>query len=43
MIKVLMACLGLEPWAAGWYMQMNPLSYGVSPISPIVITLLPIS
>ena len=23
-----MACLGLEPGAAGWYAQTNPLSYG---------------
>ena len=23
-----MVCLGLEPGAAGWKAQMNPLSYG---------------
>ena len=26
-----MACLGLEPGAAGWWAQMNPLSYGGTP------------
>ena len=24
-----MVCLGLEPGAAGWKAQMNPLGYGV--------------
>ena len=26
-----MVCLGLEPGAAGWKVQKNPLSYGVTP------------
>ena len=26
-----MACLGVEPGAAGWKAQTNPLSYGVTP------------
>ena len=26
-----MVCLGLEPGAAGWKMQTNPLSYGGTP------------
>ena len=26
-----MVCLGLEPWAAGWMAQTNPLSYGGTP------------
>ena len=26
-----MVCLGLEPGAAGWKVQMNPLSYGGTP------------
>ena len=26
-----MVCLGLEPWAAGWKVQTNPLSYGSTP------------
>ena len=26
-----MACLGVEPGAAGWKAQMNPLSYGGTP------------
>ena len=26
-----MVCLGLEPGAAGWKAQMNPLSYGGTP------------
>ena len=26
-----MVCLGLEPGAAGWKAQTNPLSYGVTP------------
>ena len=25
--KVQMVCLGLQPWAAGWKVQTNPLSY----------------
>ena len=28
LIKVLMLCLGLEPGAAGWKAQTNPLSFG---------------
>ena len=27
-----MACLGVEPGAAGWKAQTNPLSYGGTPI-----------
>ena len=27
-----MVCLGLEPEAAGWKAQTNPLSYGGTPI-----------
>ena len=27
-----MMCLGLEPGAAGWRAQTNPLSYGGTPI-----------
>ena len=26
-----MVCFGLEPGAAGWKAQMNPLSYGGTP------------
>ena len=26
-----MVCLGLEPGAAGWKLQTNPLSYGGTP------------
>ena len=26
-----MVCLGLEPGAAGWKVQTNPLSYGSTP------------
>ena len=26
-----MVCLGLNPWAAGWKAQTNPLSYGGIP------------
>ena len=26
-----MVCLGLEPGAAGWKAQTNPLSYGCTP------------
>ena len=29
--KAQMACLGLEPRAAGWQGQTNPLSYGGTP------------
>ena len=32
MIKVLMVCLGLEPRAAGWLVQMNQLSNGGTPL-----------
>ena len=28
-----MVCLGFEPGAAGWKAQMNPLSYGGTPIT----------
>ena len=28
-----MVCLGLEPGAAGWKAQTNPLSYGGTPLS----------
>ena len=28
LIRALMVCLGLEPGAAGWKVQTNPLSYG---------------
>ena len=28
-----MVCLGLEPGVAEWQVQMNPLSYGGTPIS----------
>ena len=31
--KVLMVCLGLEPGAAWWKVQTNPLSYGGTPNS----------
>ena len=31
-----MACLGLEPGAAGWKAQTNPLSYGGAP-NPILV------
>ena len=31
LIKALMVCLGLEPGAAGWKAQTNPLSYGGTP------------
>ena len=27
-----MVCLGFEPGAAGWKVQMNPLSYGGTPL-----------
>ena len=27
-----MVCLGFKPGAAGWKVQMNPLSYGVTPL-----------
>ena len=29
--KVYMVCFGLEPGAAGWKAQTNPLSYGGTP------------
>ena len=29
-----MVCLGLEPGAAGWKVQTNPLSYGGTPGIP---------
>ena len=32
LIKALMVCLGLEPGAAGWKTQTNPLSYGGTPL-----------
>ena len=28
LMKALIMCLGLEPGAAGWKAQTNPLSYG---------------
>ena len=31
-----MVCLGLEPGAAGWKAQTNPLSYGGTPINYVV-------
>ena len=31
MKKVQMVCLGLEPGAAGWQAQTNPLGYGGTP------------
>ena len=31
-----MVCLGLEPGAAGWKAQTNPLSYGGTPICTFV-------
>ena len=31
LIRALMVCLGLEPGAAGWKVQTNPLSYGGNP------------
>ena len=34
-----MVCLGLEPGAAGWKAQTNPLSYGCTPVSKIVCQL----
>ena len=35
--KALMACLGVKPRAAGWKVQMNPLSYGGTPIAPATV------
>ena len=35
-----MVCLGLEPEAAEWKAQTNPLSYGGTPSAIIVILLL---
>ena len=32
-----MGCLGLEPGAAEWKAQMNPLSYGGTPFSQFLI------
>ena len=32
-----MVCLGLEPGAAGWKAQMNPLSYGGTPGAHVFI------
>ena len=32
-----MVCLGLEPRAAGWLDQTNPLSYGGIPTRPKVL------
>ena len=34
-----MVCLGLEPGAAGWKAQMNPLSYGGTPERKLFIRL----
>ena len=28
-----MECLGLEPGAAGWKVQTNPLTYGSTPLT----------
>ena len=33
-----MVCLGLEPGAAGWKAQTNPLSYGGTPLSKYLST-----
>ena len=33
-----MACLGVEPGAARWKAQTNPLSYGDTPIKPYFST-----
>ena len=30
-MKAMMVCLGLEPRAAGWKAQTNPLCYGGTP------------
>ena len=30
-MKALLVCLGLEPMAAGWKAQTNPLSYSDTP------------
>ena len=36
-----MVCLGLEPGAAGWKAQTNPLSYGGTPYrSTVTLTLI---
>ena len=32
-----MVCFGLEPGAAGWKAQMNPLSYGGTPILSLFV------
>ena len=34
-----MVCLGLEPGAAVWKVQMNPLSYGGTPV--VVLFVMP--
>ena len=38
MIKAYMVCLGLEPGAAGWKAQTNPLSYGNIPCFEHLLT-----
>ena len=38
-----MPCLGLEPGAAGWKLQTNPLSYGSTPLLLFFIIYLKIS
>ena len=35
-----MVCLGLEPGAAGWLAQTNPLSYGSTPTKSNLIEFL---
>ena len=35
-----MVCLGLEPGAAGWKVQTNPLSYSGTPLSFLSVDLL---
>ena len=34
-----MVCLGLEPGAAGWKAQTNPLSYGGTHLFRVLVTL----
>jgi len=35
-MKAQMVCLGLEPRAAGWKAQTNPMSYGAIPFATIL-------
>ena len=37
-MKAQMMCLGLEPGAAGWKAQTNPLSYGGTRFVCLVLT-----